>query len=672
MTEQTPVLHFVPRAELDSSANLQAFIELCRGSAVLNARAQFELHEWDIGHLKGRNKVNRVVFSTLEASSLSKSATGAEERLPQPFMDFAKAAIVYLHDVKPVKSQGPRIAALRCLEGALRKWSKGARPTAVDADVLDSAVELAYAQASESVAYRTAGQIEAIAKLMNDKGFIRLRQRWSHGRKKPSETGSRISPEALRARQEKLPSRAVLEALADIYCRAVEAPDVLVSSNTALMLCAPERVNEVVRLRRNCFVEGEGEFKGKLGIRWSGSKGFENTTKWLPTVMAPVAREAIGNLLEVSRPAHELARWYTKNPGSVYLHEGAKHLRGRSELSVEELGLLLWGDETAISQARYWAKETNGLPYSSAQRFFLFSDVERAILDMLPATFPHMPGAPDLRCEDAMAVMRVNETHVNKATYLCMFTTVDTGTVTKPLTSHPGPLSIFERFGRREADGSPIHLKSHALRHYLNMVGQMGGLSSAEIALFSGRKDQKQNRAYDHMSSGEVQAPVSAALKRGFTSELEPEKRKRRVVTREEFPGLAIRSGHATKYGFCEHDFASEPCPMCRDCLNCQEHECVKGDSEKEKNLRTLKAQTELYLRNAQKAMTEGEYGADIWVLHHTKTLARINELLGIFDDPSVPAGARVRLDVNNAPLITKDNVHPIKFIRRSRHKAVA
>ena len=80
------------------------------------------------------------------------------------------------------------------------------------------------------------------------------------------------------------------------------------------MLCAPERINEVLRLRRNCLVEGDGEFRGKLGLRWAGSKSFENTTKWLPSDMANVAREAVDNLIRVSRPGHELAAWYTANP----------------------------------------------------------------------------------------------------------------------------------------------------------------------------------------------------------------------------------------------------------------------------------------------------------------------------------------------------------------------
>jgi len=288
----TAVLHFTPRAELEPQANLDAFIELCKQSEVLGACRQFGLNVWEIGFLKGHNKVHRAVFSSLEASSVG----APEPTMPQPFLDFAKAALVYLHDKRPVVSNSVRVAAFRCLEAALREWSKGSRPTAVNVDVLDTAVELARKQVSAGVAYRIAGQLELIAELMNSKEFISLRQPWTHGLKKPQELGSRISKEAIDARQEKLPSTATLRALASIFQEAIKPLDVLVSSYTALMLCAPERINEVLRLERNCFVEGDGRFAGKLGLRWAGSKEADDTTKWLPTEMAPVARKAVANL----------------------------------------------------------------------------------------------------------------------------------------------------------------------------------------------------------------------------------------------------------------------------------------------------------------------------------------------------------------------------------------
>jgi hypothetical protein len=424
-----PVLNFIPRAELEPTANLEAFVRLCRDSEVLGAKAQFDKNVWDVGYLKGHNKVHRAVFSTLEASRKSKPTPC----LPDPFLDFAKATLVYLHDKRAVESQSMRVAALRCLEASLRESSKGSRPTGVEEMVLDSAVELAKKQVSPGVAYRIAGQLEYIAEFMRTKGFIVLRQRWTHGLKKPQELGSRISKEALNARQEKLPSAATLRALGAIFYEAIEPADVLISSNTALMLCAPERINELLRLRRNCLVEGEGEYREKLGLRWSGSKGFENTTKWLPTEMVPIARQAIANITQVTAPAQKLVAWYTANPKKLYLHERAAHLRNAKILTLEQIALILWGNETMRGPATLWAQTTNNLPKQllGGQRIgFFFDDVEHAVVAMLPATFPFMPGAPDLICQDSMAVMQTNELHSTRATYLCMFTCVDYTAIT--------------------------------------------------------------------------------------------------------------------------------------------------------------------------------------------------------------------------------------------------
>ncbi|NPT60056.1 integrase [Paraburkholderia elongata] len=662
-----PVLHFTPRGELEPQANLEAFIELCKQSEVLGARGQFDLNVWDIGRLKGQNKIHRAVFSSLEAASEAAS----EPCMPQPFLDFAKAALVYLHDKRPVVSQAVRLSAFRCLEAALREWNKASRPTAVNVEVLDTAVELARKQVSAPVAYRIAGQLELIAEFMNSKGFISLRRAWVHGMKKPRELGSRISKEALDARQDKLPSAAVLRALAGVFQEAVQPSDVLVSSYMAVMLCAPERINEVLRLMRNCLVEGDGRFDGKLGLRWAGSKLAEDTTKWLPTQMVPVARQAIANLVKVTASAQKIAAWYTDNPNALYLHEGAAHLRERDVLTLAEVALILWGDENAAGSATMWARETSKLEkvqLAGRKIGYRFDDVERAVLAMLPETFPFVPGAPELLCKDAMAITRTNEMHAQRATYLCMFTCVDYTSITNQLGAREGRSSIFERFNYTEDNGSPIELQSHNLRHYLNMLAQLGGLSSAEIAIFSGRKDVRQNRAYDHMSSDEVQAPISQALKAGFTANLVPAAT-RDLITRSEFKGFGIVAAHTTQYGWCMHNFASEPCQMYRDCINCEEQECVKGDAHKEANLRLLREETEFLLKEAREALNDEEYGADVWVEHQSRTLERVNALLSIVDDPSVQPGSRIRLNLENAALITADSTQPIKFLKAEGQK---
>lgn len=247
---------------------------------------------------------------------------------------------------------------------------------------------------------------------------------------------------------------------------------------------------------------------------------------------------------------------------------------------------------------------------------------------------------------------------------------LDYGAVTNCLGAREGRSSIFERFAYREDDGSAIELQSHSLRHYLNMLAQMGGMSSTEIALFSGRKDTRHNRNYDHMSSDEVQAPISQALKSGFTSNLvSTVNAGRELIARSEFTGRGLTVAHTTEYGWCPHNFASEPCQMYRDCLNCEEHECVKGDAHKEANLRLLKRETEYLLNEAKEALSNEEYGADNWVRHQSKTLARVNSLLAILEDPAIPPGARIRLDLSNAPLITDSDAHSVKVVEIVRRR---
>lgn len=145
----------------------------------------------------------------------------------------------------------------------------------------------------------------------------------------------------------------------------------------------------------------------------------------------------------------------------------------------------------------------------------------------------------------------------------------------------------------------------------------------------------------------------------------------RNLFLRSELKGLGLMAAHNTEYGWCAHDFAAEPCQMYRDCINCEEQECIKGDEHKEKNLRLLKSETEYLLKQAKEALNEEEYGADNWVTHQLRTLERVIALLSILEDPAVAVGARIRLDLDNAALITTDNVQPIKLVRNTKRKSL-
>ena len=74
-------------------------------------------------------------------------------------------------------------------------------------------------------------------------------------------------------------------------------------------------------------------------------------------------------------------------------------------------------------------------------------------------------------------------------------------------------------------------------------------------------------------------------------------------------------------------------------------------------------------MKTAREALSGEEFGADTWVAHQTKTLERINTLLSIMEDPSVSEGARIRLNLENAALITTEEVVAAKVITFHRRK---
>lgn len=652
------VLHFTPNAELAPHQNMLAFINVCRKSAVLGASGQFDKDIWDNGYRKGQSHQTRILFTTLEGARQARpkpTPAVPEPFLPEPFSSFAKACLVYLHDRKPVVNQAPRIAALRYLEAALRQLSRGSRPTAVDIQVLEAATELIVNGGVYDNAYAIANCLITIVDTMQDSGIVQLRDRWHHQLKAPYKLRSRISADALAARQEKLPSAAGLRAIAGIFNAAEGVGDSVVASYCALMLCAPERVNEVLRLQTHCLVEGDGRFAGKLGIRWPGSKRSLDTTKWLPTNMVPTAREAISRLTASSAKAREIAAWYEANPDSLFLHDGVRHLRGAIEVTAAEVGQILWGHEDGRGVANAWLKSQGIRPLMADGRQyryrFSFADVERAVLKKLPATFPFVPGAGKLKCVDSLGLVLKNALTTERAVWLCMFQTVDQNDLNYRLAGHLAVKSIFERHGYTEDDGGPIEITSHAFRHYLNMLGQVGGLSDVEIAIFSGRKDVRQNRAYDHRTSVEVQAPIVQATRAGFRGNLIAPVG-RQLLERDELMASGRPASHTTPYGYCMLDFAAEPCSRHRDCLDCDEQECVKGERHKEDNLRRKRDETAHALARARAALDDEEYGADEWVKHHLRTLARVDELLAIVENPHVPAGARIRLVAGGAPQI--------------------
>jgi hypothetical protein len=639
---------FTPRAELDAVENLHAFVNMCRTKlTVFGTDLPFDEISWDVTEtvqLKGHgNKRVRIYFSTQGTVDDDVPTAMAE-----PFLSFAKSYVRYMQGMRPTKVIAFRVAALRALEVALTAVGEAPNPVKVDGGVLNRAAQSIADRFAEGTAYRIGSQLEILAAVMSENRLTAVPVRWRNSIKRPGDT-TRVGKEFDERRAEKMPSAAALEALPKVFHLAIDPPDVVYSSIAAILCSAPDRINEVLLLPEDCEVPGS-TFDGKeaYGLRWWPAKGAEPMVKWIIPSMAPVVAEAVSKIRRLTDDGRKVARWYEAYPDQIYLPAHLEYLRGKDLLSMPELGEVLWVDSDNRNTPRQWCKDCSVPLLKQNRRLVVrFADVEQAVLAMLPSGFPILHPETGLKYVGALAVIRRNELHLTKETFRCVIEPITINQVNSALGARieHGFGSIFDRFGFTEDDGSPIRMNTHQFRHYLNTLAQAGGMSQLDIAKWSGRIDIRQNEAYDHVTADQMVAKIRDAI--GDEAQMFGPLAalpKNIPISRDEFARLKIPTAHTTDFGFCVHDYTMTPCEQYADCINCNEHVCVKGNEHKAAMMRQRLEEALTLLIQAEKAKAEGYFGADRWMDHHKRTLERLTQLCEILDNPSVPVGSVVQL----------------------------
>lgn len=642
------IIHFIPRAELDAQSNLRGFVAVCRNElSVFGRDLNFDEDVWDVTESIGAKaaKRHRLIFSTW-----STVGDAAPQPLPEPFMSFAKAYMRYQHGFRPTKATSSRLAALRALEAALSENGNFSDPTQTSLHTLNRASQLCVERFGKAAAHRTSGQLEILSDFLIKNRLLSIPSRWRNPVRRPQDT-VRVGPEFEQRRQEKLPSAAALSAVANIFRLAAEPADILVASVVAILCSAPDRISEVLYLEEDCEVTQTIPSSGKeaYGLRWRPAKGAEPMVKWVIPAMADVVKEAVSNIRQVTAGAREVARWYEGHPREIYMPRDLEHLRGQEWITLSELGDIVFVTQVDRSSLRQWCDQ-NGVERSKGQRGdevrCRLSTLQAAMTAALPQGFPWLQISRGLKYSDALCIVPRNLFHQTRATYRSVIEVVTHGHISDGLGggSAHGKCSLFDRHGFQEDDGTPIRVSTHQFRHYLNTLAQAGGLSQLDIAKWSGRKDIRQNHAYDHQSDRDVLALVRAVVGDaskavGPLATVKPSA----LIPRDEFARLKVPTAHTTDFGYCIHDFSMLPCQIHRDCLNCNEHVCIKGDAFREANIRRQRTETAQLLEEAMAASKEHDAGANRWVAHHEETLERLEQLCAIFDNPNVPAGTVIQ-----------------------------
>lgn len=639
----------------------------------------FDSNIWDITETNPgkQNTRQNIIFSNLECSKeFNKFTIDNLIPLKEPFLSFAKAYLRYKQGMEPVKSLIPLITSMRLLEQALIEMTQTANPVNITTDVLNRAIAIGKENFTDAVVYRQGAFLQKVAQFISEKRISKIPIDWKNSAKRPNDA-QRVGKKADDRRNEKMPSKRALEALPEIFFKATEPKDILITSIIAILLGAPNRIGEVLLLQEYCeVIQKSSDGKEQYGLSWYPEKGAEPMVKWIIPSMVDVVKKAINQIREQTKEARKVSKWYETNPKSLYLVEELEYLRLKKTITSKEASLILFGIEDSRSIVSFY--KTLGVKYNienikddvykrgpRRRALVLFDDFEKAIINLLPKDFPYINKEKGFKYSETLLIQRLYEYNYQKSTFLPVIDGFHIGFINDTLGGREGifKFSIFEKFGYKEPDGSTIKVTTHQFRHYLNTLAQKGGASQLDIAKWSGRKEINQNRAYDHVTADEMLLLVKNAVGNedmlmSQLSNIEGIKKKV-VISRDEYAQLKVRTAHKTDFGVCIHDFSMMPCQLHMDCLNCTEQVCIKGDKNSNERIRQRKIEVEEALEIAKKAQEEGHVGAHRWIKHQSIELEKLKQLCDIFDNDNVKDGTLIQ--ISDVPSISQSEQAQIR-----------
>lgn len=631
-----------------------------------------------------------------------KAKIGPDMCLDAAFIEFAKAYVTERHLTNPGESQEghtKRLQTLRLVEAALLDLRGLADPLDIDAAVFDEVARRVSSVLAAGGPYKVGRELETLAGVMVRRGVLpAICEDWTNPNKGPKNTNIAVDAESQRKREQRLPNHDALYVLADIFNRTFDLSDervhrdIYTTSITALLMSAPSRGEEIHRLPLCLVIKATDKFgTEQTGLRLEASKGFGAYVKWVWSEMVPVAELAIERVKTITQEARNLAKHLEgRNAGRFYRHPNCPKVADNAPLTAEQVCFALG---YAINNVRYSAGDSlrgNGL--SGVDGTYTLQRLwDEVVLPRHRQLHPHFPyvSAKDkargkkggLKFSEALFCMLRHQLHQWNGTSPVQLWLPDL----KDFRVDVGPspqTNIFERYGYMDPSGKPFKLTSHPIRHLLNTEAQRVGLTDEQIAHWSGRRVVAQNTTYDHRTIEERVDQTREVVERVQSAVALPNAeptpgadvvhgqwviklvRKPRALRDIEDiqPHLA---GLKTLYGECHHDWSFAPCEGFVKCLDCSEHACIKGsDSDAKTKLERLEALREGVIRDVAKARKTAEEDIDAqdWLKVQERYAAKVDQLISILQNDSVPDGAVIR---------SADGQHPTHMHRALRGLAI-
>ncbi|MEL7614546.1 hypothetical protein AAGW18_18755 [Vreelandella titanicae] len=681
------IIDFKPQSHLKAVAQLDAFITWAKATlpkGVPNKRVHAGIR-WDMDswHQSG------IVSCAFTAhGSIRKSRATDRQYMQPPFIDFAKALIVYYRVFLGKQSIRHWITSAKVLEVSLVELSGTRDVTRISPAICNRACEhLKNYYTEGNVAYSMSKSLEQIVKLMRDKELLATPFRWSSPLqlKHPG-----TLKEQKKNRNKKMPSRESILALGELFNNALASPlDIITTSACVFLLSQPSRIGELVDVERDCVVFKEDVDGGqRMFLRWYAEKGFGATVKPVVTGMESSVERAIKLLVPITDEARKYAAWLEDHPDEYPPHAGVPLKGPDAPLSYDEVCAALKMKVNVSSSprgafktlfldplARYKALSPEaqvvldeireGWDTSGGKRIYTngrihhyqFNDHvitlrqlnilvrEKYLPKNFPYTSPAVDGKKRVKYRDALFTVRTGSLPNEAKSYISV--KHDFGVeIAANHTRIAGQLGvdshtqdIFERHGYKG-----IKVNTHAFRHELNTEMHRAGLSQLLIDAFSGRTAM--GSVYNHETVEERTQRVANYHPK--TKHSNESQRLEKVKTNQPLSlsdVTDLHEGdqdlviHQTNVGICIHNFASEPCPKMGACLTCGKLGCVKGDDVKLANLKEECKDLKRRYDKARDAQSRDIFGASEWAKKVGIDLYKCDALIRTLESPELENG---------------------------------
>lgn len=617
------------------------------------------------------------------------------------YQDFAKALAVMERSKGRVGDHPMKV--IRMLEGILLSDKGRADPSLIDDQVIESLIaNCRKLTESTGTLYSRGSGILRIVKAVNEFNLSAAPLSLSKN-PFPRRKDYHVKYKADVAK--KLPDQKVIDCVGELFHQGPGHPkDIVTTSMFAILLSAPSRANELLELPVDCVNKEVSPATDKtyMTLTWFGSKGYGYTSKAIPQAMHEVVETAVDRVRLISEEPRKLAKHFEEHPDTLPLHllteneairsisqdkplgfdrfnevlanpdkGGAEnfkrflvnaqglvkkkmerlpdsaYLTGAKNLIEQQLTLLPDPKDTGLPRFNGRIAPHTVRQFKEANWTFILSCRElnwiiRAAY--LPAFFPFITSRRLLKFSDALFCFFENQLHRSDAHDAIRFRLLDMDHTwfLRALSGAQGWLShesstlvknFPDIFG-----GQNVGFGSHELRRLLNTMAFRSDVSGQEIAAWSSRADERQNTYYNQIDDDEMVERTKALIKKDRIIETHE------IVVHSDpnIEEITLMAEQETPFGRCRSPWSVAPCELAGDCIGCDALACIKGEKEKEQNIRAEVGRYQKRLRRALRADQSGNFGASHWVEYYVKKITRGEELLAIFDDESIEDGALI------------------------------